>query len=198
MRLRWAAAIAVLLLCGAAIGYLFWQQELRYALPTPVPAAYAPVLLKQSVRLPQALSKPVFLHFFSPECPCSRFNRKYFNQLIFQYKDSIDFKVIIPSYASQEEAKSFFDDEVEIIVDTEGWAKATGVYATPQAVIIDAQSQLYYRGNYNRTRYCTDPATNYAEQALVAFINREPLPFTVIDPLAQTAYGCSFNEEPNL
>lgn len=198
MRVRWVTAIAVLLVCGTGIGYLFWQQELQYALPTPVPTAYNPVLIRQSVRLPEVITKPVFLHFFSPECPCSRFNRKYFNQLIFQYRDQIDFKVIIPPYASLEEARSFFDDDVEIVIDTQGWARATGVYATPQAVILDAQQQLYYRGNYNRTRYCTDPSTNYAEQALVAFINRQPLPLTALDPLAQTAYGCSFNEEPNL
>jgi hypothetical protein len=174
---------------------LFWKQELKYALPTPVPRAYIPVMLQTSIRLPEAVNAPVFLHFFNPECPCSRFNRKYFNQLIYQYKDKIKFKVVIPPYASLEDAKSFFDSDVEVILDTHGWAKACGVYATPQAVIIDEKSQLFYRGNYNRTRYCTDPSTNYAEQALQAFVNKQPLPPSAMDELARRAYGCSFTEE---
>lgn len=188
-------AIGILLFCGGLIGFLFWKQELKYALPTPVPASYVPVMIQTQVRLPHSIDAPVFLHFFNPECPCSRFNRKYFNQLIFQYRSQIDFKIIIPPYASLEDAKSFFDAEVEVIIDTMGWAKACGVYATPQAVILDEKSQLFFRGNYNRTRYCTDPATNYAEQALKAFVNGQPLPRTAMDGWATRAYGCSFTEE---
>jgi hypothetical protein len=190
MKVKVLLALFTLLICGTLVGYIFWQQELKYALPTPIPVSYTPVFFEEVIRLPEKQSAPVFLHFFNPECPCSRFNRKHVNQLIFQFKDKIKFKVVIPSYASVEEARSFFDEDIEIISDTAGWALTCGVYSTPQAVIIDKQSKLYFRGNYNRTRYCTDPKTNYAELALQAFINNKPLP--MMDELAKRAYGCSF------
>ena len=190
MKLRILLAVLTLLTCGGLVSYIFWQQELKYTLPTPVPASYVPVFFKENIHLPKAQTAPVFIHFFNPDCPCSRFNRKHVNELIFQYKDKINFKVVIPSYASMEEAKSFFDEDIEIISDTEGWAEACGVYSTPQAVIIDQESKLYFRGNYNRTRYCTDPKTNYAELALQSYAKNKPLP--LMDELAKRAYGCSF------
>lgn len=192
MKLRVLGSILVLIICGTLTGYIFWQQELRYALPTPIPASYVPVLFKQQIQLPKSQTGPVFLHFFNPECPCSRFNVKHINQLINDYKDQIDFKVVIPSFTSIKDAENFFDDGVEIIQDNEGWSEACGTYSTPQAVIIDQQSTLYFRGNYNRTRYCTDPRTNYAELALQSFVNNRPLP--MMDELATRAYGCSFDE----
>lgn len=190
MKLRILFAACILLGCGGLVGYIFWQQELKYTLPTPVPASYIPVFFEEEIHLPVMQTAPVFLHFFNPDCPCSRFNRKHVNELVFQFKDKIKFKVVIPSYASIEEARGFFDDDIEIIVDTAGWAEACGVYSTPQAVIIDQQSKLYFRGNYNRTRYCTDPKTNYAEIALQSFVQHKPLP--LMDELAKRAYGCSF------
>lgn len=190
MRVKIILAVITLVVSGTLVGYIFWQQELKYTLPTPVPASYTPVFFEEQIRLPVAQTTPVFLHFFNPDCPCSRFNRKHVNELVFQFKDKIKFKVVIPSYASIEEARSFFDDDIEIIVDTAGWAEACGVYSTPQAVIIDQHSKLYFRGNYNRTRYCTDPKTNYAEIALQSFVQHKSLP--LMDELAKRAYGCSF------
>lgn len=193
MKLRLFLVVGLLLLIGVSIGAIFWRQELKYALPTPIPTAYVPVMVQTRVLLPTSISEPLFLHFFNPDCPCSRFNRTYFNQLLFQYSQQIDFRVVIPPYASIEETRKFFDREVTIVVDSTGWARSCGVYATPQAVIIDRNHQLYYRGNYNRSRYCTDPGTNYAEQALKAFLRQEPPP--AFDPLATRAYGCSYEEE---
>ena len=100
MNTRWIVAIAVLLLCSSAVVVIFWKQELKYALPTPLPTAYAPVLWKERVELPRKSSEPLFIHFFNPDCPCSRFNRKYFNQLVFTYRNEINFLVVIPPYAS--------------------------------------------------------------------------------------------------
>ncbi len=74
----WLAA-TVLLLIVSGIAALFWQQELQYARPTPVPADYVTVLPGRRVMVPVAagaVRKPVLLHFFNPDCPCSRFNLK--------------------------------------------------------------------------------------------------------------------------
>src|SRR5262249_46492721 len=41
-----------------------------------------------------------------------------------------------------------------------------GVYSTPQAVLLDAKSHIVFRGNYNVSRYCTDPRTEFVRIAL--------------------------------
>ncbi len=71
-------------------------------------------------------------------------------------------------------------------------AKRCGVYSTPQAVILAKGNKLYYRGNYNLTRYCTDPKTEFAKQALDNLLNH--VEQTEFQPLATRAYGCSLPE----
>jgi hypothetical protein len=47
---------------------------------------------------------------------------------------------------------------------------------------------LYYRGNYNKSRYCTDKKTEYARMALDALLNNNAN--IGFDQLAIKAYGC--------
>ena len=81
-------AIVIFILAGvlSAIIRIFWYQEIQYLLPTPVPEDYKVVLPSEvieydSVLIPQQYSKPKLLHFFNPDCPCSRFNLKHFRTL---------------------------------------------------------------------------------------------------------------------
>ena len=74
-------------------------------------------------------------------------------------------------------------------------ALACGVYSTPQAVIIDSDQKLFYRGNYNKSRYCTLKESNYAEIALKALVaGQEPPPS---NQLATKSYGCELPENEN-
>jgi hypothetical protein len=68
-------------------------------------------------------------------------------------------------------------------------AAACGIYSTPQAVLLDEHLRLYYRGNYNASRYCTDENTSYAKIALAALLNNSS--GIIFNPLALRAYGCS-------
>ncbi len=73
------------------------------------------------------------------------------------------------------------DDELELgvpyIVDHTGLiSKSLGVYATPQAAILTSEQTLYYRGNYNRGKYCTDPTSSFAQQALDSLLANVPAP----------------------
>lgn len=97
--------------------------------------------------------------------------------------------IVVPHHASVAEAKSKFGDDMNYISDTEDRiARSCGVYSTPQAAIITASGKLYYRGNYNRSRYCTSRATNFAELSLIALLNKQPSP--VFDVVATQSYGC--------
>jgi hypothetical protein len=88
------------------------------------------------------------------------------------------------------------DDQIreELGVDIPVWrergvAEACGVYSTPQAVVINTDLTLYYRGNYNKSRYCTDKRSNYAEMAITSILSKSDIPD--FGPMALKAYGCT-------
>lgn len=180
------------------IGWLFWEQEVQYMLPTPIPSGYEVVYVNEVVPLEDSLSTPLdrpkFYHFFKPDCPCSRFNVKHFNYLNGKYSDEIDFVVVIPEGSDISDAAEYFDRRITVAEDVGlKLANGFGVYSTPQAVIVSPERKLYFRGNYNRARYCTEPMSNYAQMALDSIINDRPSPN--FGPLATVSYGCGLPEE---
>jgi hypothetical protein len=178
----------------SAIAAIFWHTEFVYSLPTPVPENYHPVVLGNKIRVPESLrlngsSGPLFLHFFNPGCPCSRFNMAYFRSLQKKYGSKVGFAIVVMSNKNYtaEEIQRKFNVTIPVLFDT-SLARICGVYSTPQAVIIDENNKLFYRGNYNRSRYCTDSRSNYAQQALESLLQHSPV---VFGRYATTAYGCS-------
>ena len=190
---KWIAS-AWLTLLMVIIFSFFWYNQLVYSLPTPVPAAYKAVNKGQKIQLHNGLDfnnhKPVFLHFFNPDCPCSRFNIDHFKTLVKAYHDQVNFAVILMTdkpYTPQEISKRFGLD-VPIVADST-LAALCGVYSTPQAVVLNTRSELYYRGNYNKSRYCTDAKTSYARIALEAVLHKKDV--ITLDQYAFKAYGCT-------
>jgi thiol-disulfide isomerase/thioredoxin len=176
------------------ISYLFWRNEYKYTLPTPVPVNYKAVAIGEPVNLNGKLgktSKPVFLHFFNPDCPCSRFNIPHIESLVKKYGDKITFFIVVVAkdakYSGQD-IQDKFDLTIPVLFD-KAIADSCGVFSTPQAVILDAKRKLYYRGNYNRTRYCADGKSNFAQMAIDSLLNKSQNPS--FDKLALKAYGCT-------
>ena len=181
-----------------AIGVIFWYNEWRYNLPTPIPVNYHAVTTGTRVHLPASAAgvapmggKPLFLHFFNPDCPCSRFNMPHFRSLVQEYGRQVNFVIVLmtdKSYTAGEIRDRFnLPYPIPVIKDSLV-AAACGVYSTPQAVIIDTAEKLFYRGNYNRNRYCSDDKSSYARIALEGLIHHAPK--QTFDPLAFKAYGC--------
>lgn len=177
------------------IAIIFWHSEWVYSLPTPVPPSYKNVKTGAFINLTGELNadknKPLFLHFFNPACPCSRFNIKHFKSLVKTYDTKISFAIVVLNKDSDytaEDIQDKFDLKVPVLFN-QSVAKACGVYSTPQAVILDTEQKLYYRGNYNKSRYCTDNNSNYAKMAIDSLLNHDAHP--VFNPYALTAYGCT-------
>lgn len=178
----------------AGIAVIFWQQELQYHLPTPIPVNYQEVAIGSPVTFPALLpnGQAHFIHFYNPDCPCSRFNAKHINALIYSHGDSVKFVIVVPEEKYIREAASAFGESLRILADPQGIiAKACGVYSTPQAAIIDYEGKLFYRGNYNASRYCTVRATNFAELSLIALLNNRPSP--AFGLVATQSYGCEIS-----
>ena len=183
-----------LLLNLAGIAYVFWNTEYKYSLPTPVPQNYHAVQTGTFVDLHDKLTvpgnKPVFLHFFNPSCPCSRFNIPHFISLAEHYGSKVSFAIVVmdkDGSVSKEDIRKKFDLTIPVLFDT-SIAVACGVYSTPQAVILDKAGKLFYRGNYNRSRYCTDTKSDFARMALDSLIGNTAVP--LFTEAATTAYGC--------
>ncbi len=182
-----------LFLLFGGIAALFWYNEWVYSLPTPVPRHYAAVNTGQEINIARQLNtgndKPLFLHFFNPDCPCSRFNISHFKLLVKQYSNKANFAIVVMSKKNYT-ARSIqerFELSTPVLFDT-AIAVACGVYSTPQAVIIGTDYKLYYRGNYNRSRYCADEKTSYAKIALEGLLHNDRN--MVFSHFALTAYGC--------
>jgi hypothetical protein len=189
---KWIVMIWLMFLLSA-VGALFWYNEWVYHLPTPIPQNYKPVSAGRVIELSGPLkayyNKPIFLHFFNPDCPCSRFNISNFKSLVRQYGGQINFVIIVMNnkFYTAKAIQDKFDLNVPVLFDA-SIATSCGVYSTPQAVLLDSQHKLYYRGNYNSSRYCTDEKTSYAKMAIVGLLHDHAR--LVFSPLALRAYGC--------
>ncbi len=193
MLMKKILTLTLLLFILSGMACIFWYTDWKYSLPTPIPACYHPVTPGSYVdltgELPFAANKPVFLHFFNPDCPCSRFNIPYFKTLNRKYGDKISFAVVVLNNQlyTEREIQKKFDVTIPVSFDST-LAAECGVYSTPQAVLLDAGHRLYYRGNYNKNRYCTDMRTNFAEMAIDSLFGNVGRP--AFSGFALKAYGC--------
>ena len=205
--LCWRTALvlaAAVLLLGLA-GVTFWYQDIRYSLPTHRPTGWKEVSRGQTVVLPSRLAatrdgRPLLLHFFNPDCPCSRFNAEHVRALRQRFGDRVHFVAVaqvVDGRSATEQSRSLdaigrlFGPDLEATVDEDGSiAAACGVYSTPQAVIVSGgpSRALLFRGNYSTARYCTTPETEFVRLALEALVNGRLIPPPTREVMV--AYGC--------
>jgi len=195
--------ISLILLCFVGIVSIFWFQEAKFLLPTPIPENHVNVSVGKQVSLDvfegYSQEKPLLVHFFQKTCPCSRFNIKELKRLVKKYDDEVDFIVVLESESSDGIAvlKEGYGVNVPVYHDPKGKiSDHFGVYSTPQAVILKDDASIYYKGNYNQARYCTKKTSAFADIALENLIQDLPLP--VFSQLATTAYGCSLPSDDTL
>jgi len=81
-----------------------------------------------------------------------------------------------------------FNLDIPVLFDP-SIAVSCGVYSTPQAVLLDTDHKLYFRGNYNSSRYCTNEKTSFAKIAIAGLLNEHAR--LVFSQVALKAYGCS-------
>ncbi|MDH5366730.1 MAG: redoxin domain-containing protein [Cyclobacteriaceae bacterium] len=175
--------------------FIFWKQEYKYTRPTPVPENLNVISKGDSVDLTpfgEIYKDNVFVHFYNYDCPCSRFNIKEFESLVRKYSKQVQFIAIIQTQDKDVEQINWFKNKYDLgiptLIDPNGdLANVLGVYSTPQAVLIK-NNRVYYKGNYNKARFCTTRNTRFAELALSALVDGKEPP--VLPLIAEIAYGC--------
>lgn len=201
--MRKILALLLFVLCIACIGFIFWKQELQFIKPTPKPENLVQIDMGDSIDI--ALfenynTKPLYIHFYNYDCPCSRFNIKEFELMVAKYKDQINFLAILQSSdplnsTATKDFESKYGLGIPTIYDADGkYADNLGIYSTPQAVLVK-DSKIFYKGNYNKARFCTSKNTRFAEMALEALLNNEAAPDFPL--LATIPYGCELPSNGN-
>jgi len=201
---RWngtARAALLVVIQGALLAVIaaaFWWQDWQYALPTPRPDGFYQAPLGSRPQLPAALQaqrkpgRPILVHFANPHCPCTEFNLDHLRNLHQAFAGQVDFLVALQTHAEPAQAQREFEDmhlSMPMVVDRDGSiGEALGVYGTPQAALLDADGRLYYRGNYNQSRYCLDGSSEFARIALQALTGGHRLP--AMPPAAFITVGC--------
>ena len=164
-RLRWVAALVQVGLV-AFIGGAFWWQNGRYAVPTPRPIGWPAPAAGAVLTLPTLVDatdpRPTVVHVFDPACPCSRFNHAEFLELVAEHGGRFRWVALAVG-----DGASDFPPDVAVVLDRNaGLAKVLGIHTTPQVALVGPGGGLWFRGNYNRTSFCADPATAFVRLAL--------------------------------
>ncbi len=118
--------------------------------------------------------------------------------LLRKHQNEFEFFAIIPAYADLDKAKEYLTDlPISVLQDNtqQTLTNTFGVYATPQAVVLTTKATVFFKGNYNKSRYCTQKESNYAAQAMQALLAGNQPP--VFNAMATTAYGCALPSSLN-
>jgi hypothetical protein len=178
----------------AVAGYTLWYHEVKFRLPTPVPADFKFVPVGSRPALTADLpmdGRPALLHFYNPKCPCSRFNIDHLNELKTLFSDRVQFFAVLQTDDTVGVREKFASRcaRMPTYVDYTGAvADSFGVYSTPQAVILNPDGSIYFRGNYNTSRYCSTYETQFVRIALDSLLAGKAVPR--FPPVATTPYGC--------
>lgn len=161
---------------------MFYKETIKNNLPTPIPKNYKRVLDTPDFDLEifKASNKIKVLHFFNPDCPCSKFNYKHIQSLYKKYKNEVEFVAFSTKNCDNPFEFLMLHDSLNFN------AKKYGVYSTPQAVVVDKDGKIIYNGNYNKSRFCSNKNTNFVEQILENKLNNKKSKLVVSSP-----YGCS-------
>lgn len=192
---RRASALAALwtLLSVCLTGYVMWVEDGRYGQPTKRPPGLVTpevgAVLDWPVEVERHLQpgRPALLHFFNPDCPCTRFNLDLVRDLSREHGADVTFVLVLEASDATAAPDPIAGLPHRIVVDRGGAiADLAGVYSTPSAVVLDAAHALHYVGNYTKARYCSDPRQQPVPVALAQVTGR-----TGLEPVAAPVpFGC--------
>jgi len=144
-------------------------------------------------------NRAMLVHYASSRCPCTEFNLDHVRSLHKAFGDRVDFVVALETRSTPEEGAREFGSlhlQMPFLIDRDGQVGAAlGVFGTPQAVLLDSAGRLYYRGNYNRSRYCVDESSEFVRIALTALTAHRPLP--TMPQEAFITFGCPLPRLPS-
>lgn len=180
-RLRLAAGLSLCWLLATA--YAFWWFQLRNLQPFTANTGSHTVLF-DAQRLHERLSALVstaaagdaaaatVVHFWDPDCPCSRFNERHVNSIVATFRGrGVRFLVVarnggtLTGAALQARAQAAFGRDVRLVAAAPR-SVAELTPSSPATAILDAHGQLAYFGPYSSGALCTAGTGAFVEKVL--------------------------------
>lgn len=122
------------------------------------------------------------VHFWNPECRCSRFSQDHEKEIMTIYgEQGIDFVVAVPDQSLVAQALETFPKASSAVVINQ-----INGFSSPSALVFDAQDTLVYFGPYSEGAFCASSDNTPAELILNDVVSHE----TVTPWLNLSAFGC--------
>jgi hypothetical protein len=112
------------------------------------------------------------VHFWDPDCPCSRFNEVHVKKIIADYKgQNVEFTVVVRGQTQEVrterklQAQQVFNDVAvkEVISD---WPVDKGPPSSPAVGVMNNDGELVYFGPYSLGARCTQDKGQFVEKVL--------------------------------
>jgi hypothetical protein len=109
------------------------------------------------------------VHFWNPDCRCTRFNRGHAKEVMQSYSArGIEFLVAVPAADMRSQAHHAFPQASEVIV-----ASRLSDFSSPAAAAFDGYGELVYFGPYSEGAFCTTGDDAPVERVLDALVAAE-------------------------
>jgi hypothetical protein len=155
--------------------FAFWWFELRWY--QQVTFEYHDAVFDSRTMMPDATMgasiKPdavaKVIHYFDPECPCTRFNTEHVLELMERYQASgVKFEVRVPNTAGLEKALKIFSAPVQIV------EYAAAPVASPAALVLDSAGLVHYIGPYSPGAVCSTRSGDFVSIVLDDLLEGRP------------------------
>lgn len=200
-RALWASALVGVWLAGSAFGFWWYSaKDLRSFVATAqlgaqrfdgaaLSAELEAAITTHRDNHAQVADPPTVLHFWDPDCPCSRFNQSHVRQLAEHYRAAgvrflvLDRRTAAPLDPQRLEAS--FGPDVAAFAGRELVAGELAIPASPAAAVFDGTGRLAYFGPYSEGAACLAGNGDFVERTLDKLLAGERP-----REMNTTAFGC--------
>jgi len=133
------------------------------------------------------------VHFWNPDCPCSRFNQPHVQQIISDYgRNNVRFTVVVGGATEkirqqhQVEARKIFNFEAVIDIRSD-WPMESGPPSSPAVGVMNSSGELVYFGPYSLGARCSPEKGKFVEKVIEQLKNNNQ---SVKKQLNTLAVGC--------
>ncbi len=190
-----ASLIVGVWLLGTAVGFWWFEfRDLRAFGGEASTRFFDGDALRRSVQAivpaSSGVARPVVLHFWEPDCSCSRFSNQHVRELIANYVPK-GFRFMVVAHAASPEREAALRRQaqqvfgaVEVVFSHDAQLDAH-IPSSPAAVILDAKKGLAYFGPYSSGAVCSAGKGSFVEAILDEVAQgRNPAKVNTL------AYGC--------
>jgi hypothetical protein len=149
----------------------------------------ASVLMSDSIFTTETLSakkqpvtkpKATVLHYYNPDCPCTRYNTWHVKDLIKEFtKQGVRFEIRVPHESQVKDAELMFNRPAKVA------EKGSVPIASPSALVLDAKMNPQYIGPYSPAATCNLSKDDFVGNVLNDLLAGEVYPRT-----RNLALGC--------